>query len=59
MKYNMESDSLNKIVDCVFENLKNNKIDLAEAIAFIAVRSYKTGYNDAVEELKQNVRELL
>ena len=41
------------------EELKNNKIDLAEAIAFIAVRSYKTGYNDAVEELKQNVRELL
>ena len=59
MKYNMESDSLNKIVDCVFENLKNNKIDLAEAIAFIAVRSYETGYNDAVEELKRNVGELL
>ena len=37
MKYNMESDSLNKIVDCVFENLKNNKIDLVEAIAHIAV----------------------
>lgn len=59
MKYNMEFDSLNKIVYYVFEELKNNKIDLAEAIAFIAVRSYRTGYNDAVEELKQNVRELL
>lgn len=52
MKYNMESDSLNKIVDCVFENLKNNKIDLVEAIAHIAVMSYKKGYNDAAEELK-------
>lgn len=59
MKYNIKSDSLNKIVYYVFEELKNNKIDLAEAIAFIAVRSYETGYNDAVEELKQNVRELL
>ena len=59
MKYNMESDSLNKIVDCVFENLKNNKIDLVEAIAHIAVMSFRTGYNDAVEELKRNVGELL
>lgn len=59
MKYNIKSDSLNKIVYYVFEELKNNKIDLAEAIAFIAVRSYKTGYNDAVEELKRNVGELL
>ena len=59
MKYNMESDSLNKIVDCVFEDLKNNKIDLVEAIAYIVVMSYKAGYNDAVEELKRNVGELL
>lgn len=56
MKYNIKSDSLNKIVYYVFEELKNNKIDLAEAIAFIAVRSYKTGYNDAAEELKSKVR---
>ena len=40
MKYNIKSDSLNKIVYYVFEELKKNKIVLAEAIAFIAVRSY-------------------
>lgn len=53
MKYNMEFDSLYKIVNYVFEELKNNKIDFVEAIAHIAVMSYRTGYNDAVEELKQ------
>ncbi|MDU6902838.1 MAG: hypothetical protein E6387_02380 [Veillonella sp.] len=53
MKYNMEFDSLNKIINYVFEELKNNKIDLVEAIAYIAVMSYEAGYNDAVEELKQ------
>ena len=48
-----------KGINAVFEDLKNNKIDLVEAIAYIAVMSYKAGYNDAVEELKRNVGELL
>ena len=59
MKYNIKSDSLEKIVNYAFEELKNNKIDLAETIAYIAVRSYKTGYNDAIEELKQGVEKLV
>ena len=53
MKSNIKSDSLNKIVNHVFDELKNNKVDLVKAIACIAVMSYETGYNNAVEELKQ------
>lgn len=53
MEYNIKSDSLNKIVNHVFDELKNNKVDLVKAIACIAVMSYETGYNNAVEELKQ------
>lgn len=48
----MEFDSLDKIIKCVGKKLKNNEVDLVCAIAYIAVMSYKKGYNDAAEELK-------